>query len=389
MILLNQYPHLKSDDKGNLVINGVNYNNIIKKLKTPIYVYSLPRIDENCKKIKSIIDKIKINFKIFYSYKTNLNRIVCQTIHKHGIGAEVTSLLELKNALKNNVKPEMIIFDGPYKTQKVINVAIKNRINLINIDSLSEFKLINKIASKYKIIQNVGLTINPELKSKIGINIDDETLDKLEKILKKSKNINIVSLHCHMKTQNYNLESYGKLIRKFHVLSEKIKGKTGFKIKIYNIGGGFPEAAIVKDDIDSLTSILREAIGDDKNQLTLYLEPGRFLVGDAVVLLSKIIRVKKLKTKWLIIDAGSNVISPFSRANYRFIIANKLNNNYSERWNIGGPLPASFDVLNRNYCLPKDIKEGEIIAVLNTGAYCNSFKIDFNKRKINEYYITD
>jgi len=80
------------------------------------------------------------------------------------------------------------------------------------------------------------------------------------------------------------------------------------------------------------------------------------------------------------VDAGSNIISPLSKANYRFTIANRLLDDYSEEYSIGGPLPASFDVLNRSYCLPEKIDIGDCVAILNAGAYCSSFSICFGDR---------
>ncbi|MHA1410053.1 MAG: diaminopimelate decarboxylase family protein [Candidatus Odinarchaeia archaeon] len=388
MYLLKQYPHLKSDLKGNLIIENIRFDNITTEYNTPVYVYSINRIRENCRKLKQIINKSRYKNQLFYSYKTNLDDKILETIHQESIGAEATTIIELNKALKHNLSPRKIILDGPAKTKKMLKIAIKNCIRLINVDTIEEIKTINKIASKLKTKQEIGITLNPNNKSKIGTEINTETIKLLKTVLERSENVKITTLHCHMKTQNHNLEEYGILLEKLYTLSKRLNDEIGIKINTFDLGGGFPEAAIIGAKIDRLATILKNVKNKENDDITLLFEPGRFIVGDAGVLLTKIISIKKNYGKnWLIIDGGANILSPLTKANLRFVIADKLHENYSTEFSIGGPLPASFDIMTRNYPLPPRIKKGDIVAILNAGAYSTSFALDFGEREIKKVHL--
>jgi diaminopimelate decarboxylase len=388
MFLLDKYPYLKSDNYGNLLIENIRYDEIVEKYQTPVYIYSIRRIKENCNKLKEILNESSYPIRLFYSYKTNPHPEICRIIHEENYGAEITSNLELQQALKNGLDPRKIIFDGPFKSKNDLHNSLEKRIGIINVDYFNEIEDINEICIKLDIEQEIGISLHPNLKSKIGIEINENSINKLKSILKKCKNVELTTLHCHMKTQNQKLESYTELLRNFYIISEKLEKEIGVKISNFDLGGGFPEAVLFENKIRKLSELLKKIKDDFKNNINLFFEPGRYVIGDAGLLLTKIVNVKNFNsTKWIIVDAGANIISPLSKAYNRFIIANRLRDNYSSPVNIGGALPASFDIITRNYCLPKIIKKGEILAILNVGAYSKSFSINFGKRDIQTILI--
>ncbi len=379
MFALTQYPHLKPDRNGWLLIEDICFKDIVEKFGTPVYVYSCKRIRENCITLRKIFDR-KFKNRIFYSYKTNMNSKICKIIHENGIGAEVISDIELKQAL-NHVNPDMIVFDGPHKPLNIIREAVKYGVNLINADSLDELKLINRVAEEQGVIQKVGLTLNPDPDSKIGVFLDGEGLSVLEKYVEKLNHIKLAALHCHLKTQNFDLNTYTETITRMSEISNLIKAKTGCEIDVFDLGGGLPEAAVIGKKINNLADKIKEKLEKLALNCEIYFEPGRFIIGDAGVLLTKIVNIKKICNRlWIIVDAGSNIISPLSKANHRFTVANRLLDDYSKEYSIGGPLPASFDILNRNYCLPDKIAIGDYIGIINAGAYCEVFSIRFGDK---------
>ncbi|WEU40673.1 MAG: hypothetical protein OdinLCB4_001730 [Candidatus Odinarchaeum yellowstonii] len=378
MFNLTQYSHLKPDSRGWLQIENICFKDIVDEFGTPVYVYSFKRIKENCMTLLKTFEK-RFKNKIFYSYKTNMNTKLCNIIHETGIGAEVISEIELQTALKH-VNPNMIVLDGPHKPLQLVRTAVEHGVNLINADSLEELKIINNVAEELKVTQKVGLTLNPDPDSKIGVALDESELLLLEKYVNKLNYIKLSALHCHLRTQNFDLNDYVEMLTRMSGLSKRIKAKTGFEINFFDLGGGLPEAAVIGKKINELADKIRERIEDLDLNGEIYFEPGRFIVGDAAVLLTKVLNIKKiLDRRWIIVDAGSNIISPLSKANHRFTVANRLLEDYSKEYAIGGPLPASFDVLNRSYCLPERIEVGDYIGIINAGAYCDSFAIRFGE----------
>lgn len=388
MYNLRQYPHLKPDGEGKLLIDGFPYLELAGNYGTPLYVYSLKRVEENCVKIKRVLDNSGFKNKIFYSYKTNLHSVICKLIHKNGFGAEITSDLELQGALNNGLSPHMIIYDGPYKSENSLIQAINAGVKLINADSLEELKQINNIAGSIGLEQEVGITLKSVENSKIGVSFSETEYSRLKSYVKKLGNINITTLHRHMRTQNNDLTSYLENLKSMINLADTLKFKAGCEINKFDLGGGLPEAAIIRKNIDGLSDMLRTHGEKISSPIELYFEPGRFIVGDSGVLITRILKIKQANgRKWLIIDAGSNILSPLAKANYRFIAANMLFKKHSTEYSIGGPLPASFDVLTRSYPLPEGLAENDFLAILNVGAYCQSFSIDFGDKKTTSIFI--
>ncbi len=376
MFNLTQYPHFKSDGEGCLLIENICFKDIVEEFGTPVYVYSTKRIKENCITLRRIFEGYFKN-RIFYSYKANPNSKICSIIHENGIGAEVSSDTELEIAL-NNVNPDMIIFNGPHKPLHAIRKAVEYGVNLINADSLEELKTINSVARELRVIQKVGLTLNPGSHSKIGVFLDEAETAILEEYVKKLNYIRLSALHRHLRTQDFNLNHYTETLTHMSALSNLIRDKTGCEISVFDLGGGLPEAAIIGKKINEIGSRIKEKLENLSLNCEIYFEPGRFIIGDAAILLTKVLNIKRIGGRnWIIVDAGSNIISPLSRAHHRFIVANRLLDHYSKEYSIGGPLPASFDVLNRSYCLPERISIGDYIGIINTGAYCNTFSLRF------------
>jgi diaminopimelate decarboxylase len=175
-------------------------------------------------------------------------------------------------------------------------------------------------------------------------------------------------------------------IRKLLDLSRLLEKRFGTKISSFNLGGGFPEGSYLKPPaLKRLLEQIRDAIVDDHDDapLELVFEPGRFLVADAGIVISKANQVKKpLEGRgngdpWLMLNAGINVINPISKARNRFLVANHMNDSYNTTFNICGSLPTRIDVFTKHYPLPAKTAAGDDIIITNAGAYTIPFLMHF------------
>lgn len=360
--------------KNCLHIENNNYKNLIKKYGTPLICLSKNRLISNAKELLRVFKKEYKKTKIFYAYKANYFKPVLKEL-KDILGAEVISEFELKLALMAGVKPENIIFNGVGKTENELNLCVENNI-LINIDSFSEIEKIEKIAENKLKKACVGLRIHPALgkfeknafvkeASKLGSSIPEA--EKLAKRISQKKHLKLKGIHAHVcsrqATPNMHLQVLDSMI-KFCKQLTKHKIEVGF----IDIGGGIDTRSTVeqKNSLEHFAKKISKKM--KKTGLYLYLEPGRVIINDAAIVLSKII-TKKVNNKknWLITDIATNFLIPTKNANFKIIPA-EITKRKRKKMNFGGGICSMADVIETNVFLP-DVKEGEVIAVLNCGAY--------------------
>ena len=376
MYLLSKYPHLKIDKMGELCIGKHNYRGIISDHQTPVFIFVGERIGQTCRKFQNAFEDYP-RMLTCYSYKTNYLPDLCKIIASHGVGAEVVSDVELELALRSDVPPDQIVLNGPYKSERLLEMAISNGIKLINTDSLNEIRRIDRIAQKKNIKQNIGITLRKNEKSKIGISISERTIDLIQKILSTTKNVVLSCVHSHMGTQIIKRKNYELNLEIAAGFAERLEQKLDVDITSLDLGGGFPEMAVIGDQLEGIARDIIQTASRLNKEYELIFEPGRFIIGDAGVLLSRIHSIKEGAFRWILLDAGTNILSKVSKSNYRILITNKLRHSYTVPTNIGGPLPTEIDVIAKNYPLPKAIAEGDPVAILNSGAYTVSLSSQF------------
>ena len=224
-------------------IEGIRVENIAKKFATPIYCYSYNRLEKN-------IISFKKNFKSFnplicFSVKSNSNVNLLREIRKLGCGADVVSVGELMKALKAGVNSKKIVFSGVGKTPSELNYAIRKNILLINTESKSEIKEIEKIAKNKGKIVNVGIRLNPNTDAKTlnkistgkkenKFGLTEKTFFELAKYVKNSKYLNLKCLSVHIGSQIVNNQPYEKMLS----VIDKIIKKTNHKFEFIDLGGG-------------------------------------------------------------------------------------------------------------------------------------------------------
>ncbi len=371
-----------------LKIEKVDINNIAKKYNTPTYCYSYEQLKNN-------IDNFKKSFKSFsplicFSVKSNTNLDLIREIKKFGLGADVVSVGELMMAIKAGVSPNKIVFSGVGKTSDEIKYAIEKKILLINAESESEIKEINRIAKLKKKIVHIGIRINPNTdaktlnqistgkkENKFGVN--EKTFIKLVKYCKSSKNISLKCLSVHIGSQILDHKPYERMLR----VIDKVINKLNYKFEYIDLGGGMGiqyNKNNKKLNYKKYNIAIRKFLKKHKSKIIF--EPGRSIIGNTGTLISKIIYIKKNGRKnFIILDAAMNdLIRPaLYGAVHNILPAKKINKNSNQVFEFVGPICETTD---KFATLKKfqELKEKDIIAICDVGAYGMSLSSNYNIR---------
>jgi diaminopimelate decarboxylase len=374
----------------NLFIEKLSINNILKKNKTPFYLYSENQIINNY--LKFIKNFKKTNPIVCFAAKSNSNIAILKILGKLGAGADIVSVGELLKALKAGIKPNKIVFSGVGKTEEELKIAINKKILLINCESESEAKLVNKIAKKLKKRVSIGFRLNPNVDAKTHKNISTgkaenkfglsiKSFKSFLKYLPNCKNIKLEALSVHIGSQILTDAPYKKTL---NVMSKLIK-ELNLKLKYVDLGGGFGINYSGKDKPINLNkySLLVNKFSK-KLKCKIIFEPGRSIIGDTGILLSKIQYIKKgAKKNFIILDAGMN---DFMRpalydAKHTIIPVSKVSAKLQGLIEFVGPICEStckFGIY-KNY---QKIKENDYVAITNVGAYGSSLSSNYNTRPL-------
>jgi diaminopimelate decarboxylase len=374
----------------NLFIEKLSINNIVKKNKTPFYLYSENQIINNYLKFTKSFKKT--NPLVCFAAKSNSNVAILKILGKLGAGADVVSGGELLKALKAGVKSSKIVFSGVGKTEDELKIAINKKILLINCESESEAKLVNKIAKKLKKKVSIGFRLNPNVDAKTHKNISTgkaenkfglsiKSFKSFFKTLSIYKNIKLDALSVHIGSQILTDTPYKKTL---NVMSKLIKDLE-LKLKFVDLGGGFGINYSGKDKPINLNKYSALVYNFSKKlNCKIIFEPGRSIVGDTGILLSKVQYIKDgAKKKFIILDAGMN---DFMRpalydAKHTIIPISKIKSKTKGLIEFVGPICEStckFGIY-KNY---QKIKENDYVAITNVGAYGASLSSNYNTRPL-------
>jgi len=374
----------------NLFFEKLSVANILKKNKTPFYLYSENQIIHNYLKFTKTFKKT--NPIVCFAAKSNSNVAILKILGKLGAGADVVSGGELLKALKAGIKSNKIVFSGVGKTEEELKIAIKKKILLINCESESEAKLVNKLAKRLRKKISIGFRLNPNIdakthkkistgkaENKFGLSI--RNFKSFLKDISIYKNIKLDALSVHIGSQILTDAPYKKTLSVMHKLIKELN----LKLKFVDLGGGFginysgKEKKINLNKYSNLVSSFSK-----KLKCKIIFEPGRSIVGDTGILLSKIQYIKKGANKnFIILDAGMN---DFMRpalydAKHKIIPVSKAKSKIKGLIEFVGPICEStckFGIY-KNY---QKIKENEYIAITNVGAYGSSLSSNYNTRPL-------
>ena len=375
-------------NKSKYYIENIDTLKIAKKYGTPIYCYSKNKIISNIFNFKNNFKSIKPL--ICFSVKSNNNLQILKLVKQYQLGADVVSKGELILALKAGISPKKIVFSGVGKTAEEIKHAIDKKILLINAESENEIVNISSIAKDKRRAVNVGLRLNPNVdaltNSKIstGRNIDKFGLDEkvISKLIKKYKNSNYIKIKClsvHIGSQITELKPYAEMIKSVSKFIEKIK----YNFEYIDFGGGMGiqyKNNEKKLNYKKYLYLVKKFV--NKYRVKIIFEPGRSIIGDTAVLLSKIIYIKKTNRRnFVIIDAAMNdLIRPALYGSYHKIVPlRKKQQIINKLHNFVGPICETtdqFSVLKRYFKL----NDKDFLAICDVGAYGMVLSSNYNLR---------
>lgn len=394
--------------KNELYCEQVKCSDLIEKFGTPLYIYSYTHLKNQLLILEKALSEI--NHLICYSVKSCSNISIIKSLVYLGAGCDIVSGGELFRALKANCPPSKIVYAGVGKTKEEMEYAIKNKIYMFNIESVDEAILLNDTAGKANQKVQIALRINPDIdakththittgkkENKFGIPYKD-AVELYKKINSDFHNLIISGLHIHIGSQITELSPYIEAIDKLKTLLIQLK-ENNINIKVINLGGGLGIPYNNEQTIspDKYGELLKDFIFNFDKNLTLIIEPGRFISGNAAALLTKIMFVKKSDSKtFFIVDAAMNdLIRPaFYDAYHNIIPLSKSNKTKKINADVVGPICESGDFFAKDRLMP-DLKQNDCIAIMSAGAYGFSMASNYNSRrkpaeiliKENEYFI--
>ena len=377
---MNKIENYLSNRKGILYLEECSALDLARKFGTPLYVYSEARISENYQRLFNAFSRHYKKFRIHYSIKANDSLAILKILQKLGSAADCSSPAEIYLAKKAGIK--VLIYSGIYYDSNDLQYGIKNNVK-INMDNADKLKLLSDSG-----VREICFRVNPGIgngkfnqivtsgkEAKFGM-IEQALLDAY----KKAKNLGFQKFGIHMMTGSCIIEGdyFEKITGVLMDIAGKISKEAGILFDYIDIGGGFGipyEPGEKELDIEKVASnvikVFREKLKEyDLGEPWLLVEPGRYIEGDTAVLLTKVTSIKKRPKHFIGIDSGMNtLIRPMLyHAYHEILLANNLNAEKKDKIDIVGQICESTDIFTKDRIMP-EIKENDILAILNAGAY--------------------
>ena len=432
-----------------LAINGVDAIELIREYDSPLFVFSAPRIRSNIQRLQQAAAAVDKPIRFFYASKANSNMAVLKTVRDTGIDIEVNSGGELFKALRVGFRPDQIIFNGTSKSDEELDQAVSAGIYAINIDSIYEIGLVEEAVKRVRKLQGdslpaarVTLRLVPEigtrshlglqtalLTSKFGIS-SSEVLEAFRRGLQNPDLVHVCGIHIHVGSQTPDVEPFAEAFKSMWNHLMTIYRETGHTLEHINLGGGIPVNYLRdRSQADQLPEHERDMLGADLepaavlraamqiaresareveaehllDKVTILLEPGRSIIADAGLVLTTVRNIKRrpeTNDVWLLTDAGYNLMLSMNNYKwyYHLISASCADASHDQNYKVAGPLCDSGDVyfdierggrLPDYRLLPAEVQPGEVLALLNSGAYSLAQMFHYNGRPLPAAVMVD
>lgn len=386
-----------------LTIGGANTLDLIKEYGSPLYVYDEDLIREYCRDYRKYFKCEENNNRVAFAGKAFLTLQMCKLLNEENMCLDVVSGGELYTAYKAGFPLERVMFHGNNKTLDEIELGVKLGVGNFVVDNHYEMESLNKIAKSYDKVQSIYLRITPGIEAHTHEYIKTGQIDSkfgfapvgtvIEDAVKKAislENINLAGIHCHIGSQIFELQPYEDAVVVMLDLIKKVQENYGYFIKEVDFGGGFgiyynkgDKPRTTKEYCETIINKVDEVCkrtGQDRPILTI--EPGRSIVANSGTTLYTIGSVKEIPgvRTYAAIDGGmtDNIRPALYNAEYECVIANRVEEKCGQTITIAGKCCESGDILIENVDLP-EVKNGDILAVLTTGAYGYSMSSNYNR----------
>ena len=427
--------------ENHLSISGADAVELARRHGSPLFVFSESRMRANIARLQAAAKQIDRPIKFCYASKANSNMAVLRVVRDAGIDIEVNSGGELYKALRVGFRSNQIIFNGTSKTEEELDEAVRAEIYAINVDSVYEIGLVEDAVRRARTENKdlpparIALRLVPEigtrshlglqtalLTSKFGIS-SSEVLDAFRRGLQNPELIQVCGIHIHVGSQTPDVEPFAEAFKSMWNHLMTIHRETGHTLEHINLGGGIP-VNYLRDpsQADQLPEHERDMLGADLepaavfsealrvarqsarnakaehllDRVTILLEPGRRVIADAGVVLTTVRNIKRrpeTNDMWLLTDAGYNILLSMNNYKwyYHLISASCATAAHNSEYKVAGPLCDSGDVyfdierhgrLPDYRRLPAQVQPGEVLALLNAGAYSLAQMFPYNGRPL-------
>lgn len=406
---MNQRTTLKINESGLLEIGGISCEKLAEDFGTPLYVMDQAYIENMCNAYKKALLNEYGDGMIAYASKAFSCKAIYRLVNQMGLGADAVSGGELFTAYSAGFPMEKIILHGNNKTLSELKLALELGVGYIVIDAYSEADQLDELCASLGKTQKVLIRINPgveahthhfiqtaNIDSKFGFSISDGGAEKIVKHVKSKTNLSLEGLHCHIGSQIFEEKSFVIAVEKMTDFYKKLKDDYNIEFNVLNLGGGFGiwyangDSAKTYDEYANYVKIIAKSLNDcvtakGIKKPFLILEPGRSIVGEAGLTLYTVGRIKEIKgvKNYIAIDGGmfENPRYALYQAKYTVVAPTKMNLPKNIVYSIAGKCCESGDIIAEDCTLPQ-IEEGDLLAVLSTGAYNYSMASNYNRNLI-------
>jgi diaminopimelate decarboxylase len=388
--------------QGHIVIGGCDVVDLVNEFGTPLYLFDEFTFRQKCREFKDQFCKYYPDTLVIYASKAFLNRALALVFKEEGLGLDVVSGGELSIAHSVDFPLDKVYFHGNNKTPEELNLALDWGVGRIVVDNFYELELLNGLAGKRGISQNILLRLTPgvdphthqytttgTIESKFGFPLATGQAEEAVKQALLASNLNLLGFHFHLGSPVSEIQPYELATELVLRFAQEMSRKFRFDLNEFDIGGGFAVpytldakvptiAEYAQALIDKLNSLISElGLGRPR----LIIEPGRAIVGQAGVALYKVGAIKEIPgiKKYVCVDGGisDNIRPALYGAKYEAVVANKALKAEKEVVTIAGKLCQSGDILIKDVNLAT-VQPGDIIAIPVCGAYSIPMSSNYN-----------
>lgn len=391
------------NEAGNLMIGGVDATVLAEQYGTPLYVYDVERIRQQCRGFVDTFKTLGVRAQVAYASKAFSTIAIVQVMKEEGLSLDVVSKGELYTALKAGFPPEKIHFHGNNKTIDELTMAIEANIGCIIVDNFYELELLEEILQTKQKTMDILFRVTPGIESethqyimtgnedsKFGFNLQNNQINEAYELVKQYKHIQLKGIHSHIGSQIFNTKSFTLAIDMLFELLQQWHEQDQFIPEVLNVGGGFGIRYTEDDEplpsehyVKAIVKTIQSHVHDMQIPMPeIWIEPGRSIVGEAGTTLYTVGSMKNIPNvrKYISVDGGmaDNIRPALYEAKYDGILANKATEKCQETVSVAGKCCESGDMLIWDIDLPK-VEHNDILAMFSTGAYGYSMASNYNR----------
>ena len=396
--------NLSVNEKNHLCIGNHDTVDLAKEFGTPLYVLDEDLMRKNCREYKESIDKYYDGKGLaLFASKALCTMYTAKMADSEGLGADAVSGGELYTLKKAGFPMDKVYFHGNNKTYDELLMAIEYGVGHIVVDNRFELDMLDAICKDKNIVQNILFRIKPgvdahthdfiktgQIDSKFGVALENGEAFEIHEYASTLKNVKVDGVHCHIGSQIFDVSPFLETAEVMMNFVGDLKDKLSMEVEILNLGGGFGIKYTENDDpvpfgdyIKHISDVVKSTAAKRNVKVPfIVMEPGRSIVASAGITLYTVGCVKDIKgvRKYVSVDGGmaDNPRYILYNAEYSAVIANNANAKATEPVTIAGKCCESGDLIQENLMMP-EIKVGDTLAVLATGAYNYSMASNYNR----------